>query len=222
MLCGSFVWSCLSSSCSWPSRPRLQRRWRGCPSDSSTTRASAGRRIPTVNLASAQRANGSIVHILANWSTIAPTKPAHPLNGSDPAYHLSDIDALARSAQQYGFEVLLTISGTPKWANGGKTPNYPPTNMNDLTQFSQMLATALQRHESGLRRRDPLLGLERAEPRELFLAPQFSSSGKIVSPGTYAKLYMAAYKGIKAGNKVALVAAGETSNRGHNHHVRRA
>jgi hypothetical protein len=50
----------------------------------------------------------------------------------------------------------------------------------------------------------------------LFLTPQFNASGKIVSPAEYAKLYMAAYKGIKAGNPRALVAAGETSNRGHN------
>ena len=50
---------------------------------------------------------------------------------------------------------------------------------------------------------------------ELFLTPQFNGT-KIVSPAIYAKLFMAAYKGIKAGNKNALVAAGETSNRGHN------
>jgi polysaccharide biosynthesis protein PslG len=173
---------------------------------------------PTANLASAQKANGSIIHILANWSTIAPTKPAHPLNGSDSAYHLSDIDALARSAQKYGFEVLLTIYGTPKWANGGKAPNYPPSNLSDLTQFSQMLALRYNGTNPGygvVTRfsvwNEPNLGS--------FLSPQFSSTGKIVSPGTYAKLYMAAYKGIKAGNKVALVAAGETSNRGLNHHV---
>jgi hypothetical protein len=51
----------------------------------------------------------------------------------------------------------------------------------------------------------------------LFLTPQFNSAGKIVSPAEYAKLYAAAYKGIKAGNPRALVAIGETSNRGHNH-----
>jgi hypothetical protein len=52
----------------------------------------------------------------------------------------------------------------------------------------------------------------------LFLTPQFNSSGKIVSAAEYAKLYMAAYKGIKAGNPRAQVAAGETSNRGANVH----
>src|SRR4051812_7893271 len=87
----------------------------------------------TENLLEAQRAHTSIVHILANWSTIAKFRPKNPLNGSDPAYTLKDIDQLTLSAEQYGMEVLLTVTGTPAWANGGKTPNIAPKNMNDLT-----------------------------------------------------------------------------------------
>ena len=93
------------------------------------------------NLASAQAANGNIIHVLVNWSSVAPTKPANPLNANDPAYHLSDIDSLVKLAPKYGFQILMTIAQTPKWANGGQTPNYPPTNLNTLTQFCQMLAT---------------------------------------------------------------------------------
>ena len=39
----------------------------------------------TQNLLEAQRAHASIVHILANWATIAKFRPANPLNGNDPA-----------------------------------------------------------------------------------------------------------------------------------------
>jgi len=46
-----------------------------------------------------------------------------------------------------------------------------------------------------------------------FLAPQFTK-GKPSSPGIYAKLYRAAYEGIKAASPTALVAAGDTSPRG--------
>ena len=167
------------------------------------------------NLASAQSANGSIIHILVNWASVAPTRPANPLNGNDPAYHLSDIDAMVQTAPKYGLQVLLTIALTPPWANGGKTPNYPPKNLNDLTQFSQMLATRYNGSKAG-RGVVTRFSVWNEPNLQLFLAPQFSGS-KIVSPGIYAKLFMAAYKGIKAGNKNALVAAGETSNRGHNH-----
>jgi hypothetical protein len=137
------------------------------------------------NLLSTQRTHSSIVHILASWATIATTKPRNALTANDPAYHLST-STRSSGRQQYGFEVLLTIAQTPKWANGGKTPNYAPTNMNTLTQFAQMLAKRYNGAKPGVgtvRRfsvwNEPNLGL--------FLAPQFRN-GKIVSPTIYAKL----------------------------------
>ncbi len=167
------------------------------------------------NLAGARSAHASVVHALVNWATTAPTKPAHPLNGSDPAYHLADIDALVSAAEKYDMQVLLTITGTPGWANGGQTQNHPPTNLNDLTEFAEMLAARYSGRHPGLGIvtrfsiwNEPNLGL--------FLVPQFVGT-KIVSPAIYARLFMAAYKGIKAGNPNAVVAAGETSNRGRNH-----
>ena len=48
---------------------------------------------------------------------------------------------------------------------------------------------------------------------QLFLTPQFVGK-KIVGPANYAKLFKAAYAGIKAGNPLAKVAIGETSARG--------
>ena len=166
------------------------------------------------NLLAAQGAHATIIHVTADWAQIAPTKPANPLNGNDRAYHISDLDALVASAGQYGLEVMINISGAPKWTNGGKTPNYPPKNVNTLTQFAQMLATRYNgKTARGLVSRwsfwnEPNLGL--------FLMPQFEG-GKIVSPGIYAKLFAAAYSGIKKGNPHALVAAGETSNQGRDH-----
>ena len=49
---------------------------------------------------------------------------------------------------------------------------------------------------------------------QLFLAPQYDSKGRSVGPALYAKLYAAAYAGIKAGNSKAQVAIGETSSHG--------
>src|SRR5262249_2275427 len=49
---------------------------------------------------------------------------------------------------------------------------------------------------------------------EQFLSPTFNSKGKPVAPFTYAKLYRAAYAGIKAGSSKAQVGIGETSPRG--------
>jgi len=168
------------------------------------------------NLKAAEAAHASIIHLLADWSAIAPTKPANPLNGDDPAYHLADLDAVVRTAPRYNLQVFITISNTPKWANGGQTVNHPPTHLSDFTNFAHMLAARYNgRHPGfGAVTRWAIWN----EPNlQLFLTPQFNAAGKIVSAAEYAKLFAAGYTGIKEGNPGALVAAGETSNRGHNH-----
>jgi hypothetical protein len=165
------------------------------------------------NLAAAAAAHATIVYTLANWAKIAPTQPRNPLNGHDRAYHLADLDALVRQAGRYDLQVMITISGTPPWANGGQTPNHAPLNMAWLTQFSQMLA---HRYNGANGKGAVTLYSVWNEPNlGLFLVPQFNH-GRIVSPALYARLYRAAYQGIKKGNPGAVVAAGETSNRGTN------
>jgi hypothetical protein len=106
---------------------------------------------------------------------------------------------------------MIDINGTPKWANGGKTPNYLPTSMSTLQTFAKMLAT---RYNGRSGHGSVSLWSVWNEPNlGLFLEPQFSGT-KIVGPANYAKLYKAAYAGIKAGNSLAQVAIGETSPRG--------
>jgi hypothetical protein len=169
---------------------------------------------PNVNFKLAQSAHASVVHVLADWSQIAAEKPKFPLDGDDPAYQLTDLDALVRTASRYNLQVIVTISGTPKWANGGKSPNVLPTNLSNLTQFAQMLSARYNGLHAGFG------SVSRwtiwNEPNlEQFFKPQFDGN-KIVSPAAYAKVYMAGYKGIKAGNPLADVAVGSTSNRGRN------
>lgn len=172
---------------------------------------------PVVNLESARRAGASIIHVLADWSQIAETRPSYALNGNDPAYNLSDLDTLVETAPRYDLQVFVTITGAPKWANGGRTSNVPPTNLRHLTDFARMLATRYNgKYGDGAVTHWSIWN----EPNlELFLKPQFRGN-KIVSPSIYAKLYLAGYRGIKAGNPLARVAVGQTSNRGRDRPVR--
>src|SRR5262249_4449024 len=87
------------------------------------------------NLASAKGAHSSLIHALADWRQIAPTKPKNPLNGDDPAYNLSDLDALVQTAPRYDQQVFITISGCPGWANGGPPNHPPPQKLSQLTPF---------------------------------------------------------------------------------------
>jgi hypothetical protein len=155
----------------------------------------------------------SVIRATAEWRTLAPTRPAKATDSFDPAYKLDDLDAQIRNAAQRGMESLITIWGTPGWANGGKGPNVAPRNVADLTAFARALADRYSGRHAGY----PYVGRWSVwnEPNlELFLKPQFDARGRIVGPAIYAKLYRASYAGIKAGNSSAQVAIGETSARG--------
>ena len=157
--------------------------------------------------------NATIVRTLVTWAIVAPTRPANAANPFDPAYRFNDLDELVRNAQSRDLEVLITIWGTPKWANGGKTPNYAPTRMADLTAFSRAVASRYSGRFAGF----PFVrfySIWNESNLQLFLAPQFDAKGKSVAPRTYAKLAAASYAGIKAGNPRAKVAIGSTSSAG--------
>jgi Cellulase (glycosyl hydrolase family 5) len=167
----------------------------------------------SLTLDRAKAANATMVRAVVTWASVAPEKPANPADPFDPGYKLDDLDELIRATQQRGMEVLLTIWGTPKWANGGKGPNALPSRLSDLTTFSRALATRYSGRVAGY----PFVrfwSVWNESNLQLFLTPQFDARGRIIGPRLYARLYAAAYAGIKAGNPRALVGMGETSSHG--------
>lgn len=161
----------------------------------------------------AVQSNVGIVRTTVYWSRIAPTRPGNASNPFDPAYRWDDLDEFVRSAQFRGLESLLTIWGTPNWANGSKGPNYAPTRLSDITAFARALASRYSGRFPGY----PFVRFYSVwnEPNlEQFLAPTFNGKGKPVAPFTYAKLYRAVHGGLKAGSRTAEVGIGETSPRG--------
>jgi len=164
------------------------------------------------NLDGAAAAGSTVVRAWVYWPQIAPTQPANAANPFDPAYRMDDLDELVRGAQARGEEVLFTIWGVPKWANGGKGANYAPKNYADWQTFAHAVADRYSGRHPGY----PFVRFYSVwnEPNlNQFLAPQFTN-GKPSSPAIYAKLYRAAYAGIKSASPSALVAAGDTSPRG--------
>ena len=160
-----------------------------------------------------KQSNATIVRTLVNWDQVAPRRPANAANPFDPAYRFDDLDEFVRNAQVRGLEVLMTIWGTPGWANGGKAVRFLPKNTNDFKNFCRALASRYSGRYAGY----PFVrfyGIWNESNLGNFLSPQFDSKGKIVSPANYAKLAAAGYSGLKAGNSKALVAIGETSSHG--------
>ena len=115
----------------------------------------------------AASANATIIRLLVQWNLVARTRPANGADPFDPAYVFGDVDEAVLAAQRNDQEVILTVSGTPRWANGGKTPNAMPRRIADFTAFSRAIASRYSGRFSGLPVRALLVGLERAEPAAL-------------------------------------------------------
>ena len=224
-------------------QPVLSRRW-AAPAGltlvflvlASSSPASAATRMPVgfhddatfrwgpgaaADLDRASMAQASMIRTIADWRQIAPARPRKATDSFDPAYAFGNLDDLVRNAQRRGLQVMITIWGTPQWANGGDGPNVAPTRASDMADFGRAIADRYSGRHAGF----PHVGRYSIwnEPNlEIFLAPQFDRNGTIVSPRTYATLYRAGYAGIKAGNPTALVAIGETSNQGRDRPARGA
>jgi Cellulase (glycosyl hydrolase family 5) len=164
-------------------------------------------------------ANGStLVRTGVLWNATAPTRPENPTDPFDPAYKFDDLDEFVRNAQARDLEVYLAIWGTPSWANGERAPQFAPTDPNDFKAFAQAVATRYSGRFPGL----PFVrffGIWNESNLATFLRPQFDGAGRIIGPAIYARLAIAGFAGIKAGNPRALVGIGETSSNGRNRHV---
>jgi Cellulase (glycosyl hydrolase family 5) len=143
------------------------------------------------------------VRTIVDWSHVAPTRPRAARNPFDRAYHFGDVDQFVAAADRRGVEVLVTIWGTPRWANGHRKPNVPPTNAKDFEAFAHALAA---RYSGAY----PGLGFVRFvtiwnEPN----THRFLNARN--RPAAYAALVRAGYRGIKSASPRTLVAAGETA-----------
>jgi Cellulase (glycosyl hydrolase family 5) len=162
---------------------------------------------------SAASEGATVVRLLVHWNQTAPRRPAHASDPFDAAYNFRDLDEAIRTAQQSDLEVVLTLYGTPRWASNGQGPNAMPRRVSDFTSFARAIASRYSGRFDGY----PFVRFWSVwnEPNlQIFLKPQFDVRGRSVAPRNYARLYEAAYTGIKAGNPRALVALGETSARG--------
>ena len=162
----------------------------------------------------AAEANATMIRATVVWARIAPTKPAKPGNHNDPAYQWANLDELVQNANARNIEVLMTIFGTPSWANGGKPEAFAPRKANMFKQFTKALATRYNGKNGLPEVRHFTLWNETNTAR--FFMPQFRNNGrKSVAPAIYVnKIVLPGKKGLKLGNKRAKIGIGVTSPRG--------
>ncbi len=201
--------ACLAAAALVPAATAADRMWVGFHDDPELR--FDGSRTNAMDLA---RSNSStVLRTLVEWHRVAPTRPANASDPFDPAYKFNDLDEYVRNAQQRGLEVLMTLWGTPQWANGGQKPQAMPRRLADFQNFARAVANRYSGRYPGY----PYVrffSVWNESNLATFLVPQFDSRGRIVSPRNYAKLAASGYAGVKAGNARALVAVGETSSNG--------
>jgi hypothetical protein len=147
-------------------------------------------------VATLDKLGAGIVRFTLRWDQVAPTKPARPLDPNDPAYRWNLFGEVLDELHARGVPVLVTLYGSPRWANGGGGPNVFPTD-----GFGEFAGAAA--------RRFPWVHLWTAwnEPNtRVFSNP--------VSPADYVRRVLnPAYTALHAASRLNRVAGGVTSPR---------
>jgi hypothetical protein len=76
-------------------------------------------------LATLQGLGVGVVRVTLRWDRVAPTKPAKPRDYT--AYDWGAYGDVLDGLHAQGMTPLVTLYGTPSWANGGKSPSHLPT-----------------------------------------------------------------------------------------------
>jgi hypothetical protein len=155
---------------------------------------------------------------------VARRRPADATNPNDPAYNWSAYDRTVQFAADHGIKVLLSIVGTPRWANRGAGMNRRPTDFGSLEKFAYAAATRYSGRSLATdgRRLPPVRHwVAWNEPNNpVFLKPQFRRSGGtwiVQSAIDYAEICAAVYRGVHATMiHSQKVACGVTAPRGNN------
>jgi len=138
-----------------------------------------------------------LVRFTLRWDKIAPSRPANPPDPADPAYQWTSFDAVLQGLHAAGIPALVTLYGSPAWANGGHPANWLPT----IAAIGDFAFAAAKRY--------PWVHMWTAwnEPdSRVFSVP--------VSPQLYVQRVLnPAYAGLHAASNANLVAGGVTGPR---------
>ena len=128
-----------------------------------------------------------------SWADVATRPPQHPRDPADPAYTWpSWLDRDIAEAARYGITVLISVSETPAWANGGRDVAFAPRSP---AGFGHFMAAASRRYPAVKR------WLIWGEPSKAANFRPTHQAGAL----RYARLLDAAYvslKGVSRGNLV--------------------
>ncbi|HET8892706.1 MAG TPA: hypothetical protein VFM96_01220 [Gaiellaceae bacterium] len=87
----------------------------------------SGAGAPAQRIATLRQLGVGLVRFTLRWDRVAPSKPANARDPADPAYQWGSFDAVLRGLHAAGISALVTLYGSPGWANGGHPANWLPS-----------------------------------------------------------------------------------------------
>jgi len=155
-----------------------------------------------------------------NWRDVAPTRPSHSHDPHDPSYQWpAAVDDAIAQARDRHMKVLLMISSTPSWANGGKPGYWAPKKSKYFANFAY---AASKRYPSvhlwmvwGEPSRGPNWQPMTPQPESDANAGKRLTTSEARAPRRYARLLDAAYGQLKRASKHNLVIGGNTFSWGY-------
>jgi Glycosyl hydrolase catalytic core len=82
-----------------------------------------------------------VVRYAVRWDEVAGERPTVARDHRDPAYDWRSTDTILRGLRRHGIQPLVTLYGTPRWANGGLAPNVVPRSARAFGDFARAAAT---------------------------------------------------------------------------------
>ena len=85
-----------------------------------------GPEAPAKRIEILQRLGVDMVRLTLRWDVVAQSIPTDARNPSDPAYDWDLYDPILQRLHAAHIGVLISLWGTPPWANEGQRPNFMP------------------------------------------------------------------------------------------------
>ena len=157
-----------------------------------------GPEAPAKRIEILQQLGVDIVRLTLRWDAVAQSVPTDARNPNDPAYHWDLYEPILQRLHAAHIGVLISLWGTPPWANEGEQPNFMPSDTTSLASFAYAASTKYPWITRWTIWNEPNV--------RLFLIPN--------SPSLYvSRLLNPAYRALKSANPRNLVAGGVTSPR---------
>ena len=81
-----------------------------------------------------------LVRFTLRWNEIALRRPKNAASPTDRAYDWHRPDRILLGLRRHGLTPVLTVVGTPPWANGRRPPNFAPPHPRDFSRFATAAA----------------------------------------------------------------------------------